>query len=148
MLTAYPDIVCTEYTLFGSPRIDGRRLAVGDVVSIVSDSLHHALDGHELTLSQVKQALGYCATLQCKSDNPLVFCHNCSLRRQQEGSLDTSGLEEVISGGSVFVKGDNFIAFGSMQDLLDDWNGYDWWTTATDLLIDLRNELHDVPACS
>jgi uncharacterized protein (DUF433 family) len=148
MAAHFPTIVCTEHTLGGSPRIDGRRLAVGDVVSIVYDSLHHALDGHKLTIDQIKQALSYCATLQCKSDNPLVFCHNCSLRRQQEGPLDTSCLEEVTQGDSVFVQGENFISFGSMQDLLEDWNGYDWWIIATELLIDLQPELRDEPARS
>jgi hypothetical protein len=114
---------------------------VGDVVSIVNDSLDHALNSHELSFAQIKQSLNYCATLQCKSDNPLTFCHNCSLRNAQKGPLDTSGLEEVTEGNSVFVKGENFMAFGSMQDLLHDWNGYDWWTIATDLLIDLGPEL-------
>jgi len=99
---------------------------VGDIVSIVNDSLDHAISAHKLSLDQIKQALDYCATLQCKDDAPLKFCHNCSLRRNQEGPLDTSGLEEIIEGNSVFVKGENFIAFGSVQDLLDDWNGYDW----------------------
>lgn len=148
MSLAYSAIVCTEGTLAGSPRIEGRRLAVGDVVSIVNDSLNHALSSHELSLDQIKQALSYCATLQCKGDNPLVFCHNCSLRSKQEGPLDTSDLEEITEGNSVFVKGENFIAFGSMQDLLDDRNGYDWWILATNLLIDLRTELRGDPARS
>ena len=30
-----------------------------------------------------------------------------------------------------------------MEDLLEDYRGYDWWIIATDLLIDLRNELRD-----
>ncbi|RZK22989.1 MAG: DUF433 domain-containing protein [Hymenobacter sp.] len=100
MPLAHPAIVCTASMLSGSPRIDGRRLAVGDVVSIVYDSLHHALDGHKLTLDQIKQALGYCAALQCKNDNPLVFCHNCSLESARAGPLDISELEEIVSGDS------------------------------------------------
>ena len=126
MPSPYPAIVCTEHTLSGSPRIDGRRLAVGDVVSIVSDSLHHALDSHELTLDQIKQALSYCATLQCKIDNPLVFCHNCLLRRRQEYLLDTSDLEEVIEENSTFVKGENLIFLGLMQAMLEEWDSYNW----------------------
>jgi uncharacterized protein (DUF433 family) len=143
MPSTYPAIVCTENTLSGSPRIDGRRLAVGDVVSIIYDSLDHALDSHELTLDQIKQALGYCAALQCKSDNPLVFCHNCSLRSEREGPLNTSDLEEFTSGDYVYVRGENFHFFGSMVELLEDHRGYDWWAIATDLLIDLRTELRD-----
>lgn len=148
MPTAYPTIVCTANMLSGSPRIDGRRLAVGDVVSIVYDSLHHALDSHQLTLDQIKQALGYCATLQCKNDNPLVFCHNCLLRSEQEDPLNTSDLEEITVDDSVAVRGENFYFPGSMAELLEDYRGYDWWIIATDLLIDLRTELHDEPAHS
>jgi hypothetical protein len=31
----FPEIVCTSDTLWGQPRLDGRRLAVGDIVSLV-----------------------------------------------------------------------------------------------------------------
>ena len=145
MAPTFPAIVCTEHTLSGSPRIDGRRLAVGDVVSIVDDSLSQALDSHELTLSQVKQALSYCATLQCKRDNPLVFCHNCSL----EKPLYIADLQEVVrEDNSVFVKGENFHFLGSMEELLEDLRGHDWWVIATDLLIDLQTELRDAPTRS
>ena len=139
----FPAIVCTELTLWGSPRVDGRRLAVGDVVSIVKDygALSEVLADYELSISEVSQALQYCSSLRCKIDQPLVFCHNCSLRRQQEGPLDTSELEEITATDSVFVKGEDFIALCSMEELLDDWSGYDWWAIATELLVDLRTEL-------
>jgi hypothetical protein len=62
--------------------------------------------------------------------------------------MDTSGLEEIIEGDSAFVRGENFHFFGSMAELLEDYRGYDWWVIATDLLIDLRNELLDGPTHS
>ena len=143
MTSPFPEIVCTEDTLWGSPRVDGRRLAVGDIVSSVEiyGTLQEVMSDHELTRSQIGQALQYCSARQCLRDKPKVFCHNCSLRRQQEGPLDTSDLKEVTDGDSVYVKGENFISFGTMADLLDDWNGKDRWIIATDLLIDLRVEL-------
>jgi len=145
MKTNFPDIVCTEDTLFGSPRINGRRLAVSDVVSFIKNygTLEQVTKDYELSVSQIKQALQYCSDLQCKTDKPKVFCHNCSLRRQQEGSLDISNLEEIKDNETSFVKGDNSIFLGSMNELLEDWNGNDWWTIATDLLIDLRYQLND-----
>jgi uncharacterized protein (DUF433 family) len=145
MTTNFPDIVCTEGTLFGSPRINGRRLAVGDVVSFIKNygTLEQVTKDYELSVSQIKQALQYCSNLQCKTDKPKVFCHNCSLRRQQEGSLDISNLEEIKDDETSFVKDDNSIFLGSMNELLEDWNGKDWWTIATDLLIDLRYQLSD-----
>ena len=143
MASNFPSVVCTENILSGSPRVDGRRLAVGDIVSSVESygTLEEVISDYELTRSQISQALQYCSAMQCLADKPKVFCHNCSLRKQQEGSLDTSNLEEIKDGDSVYVRGENFISFGSMADLLDDWNGKDRWTIATDLLIDLRVEL-------
>jgi len=145
MTLNFSEIVCTEDTLQGSPRLRGRRLAVGDVVSSLKGygTLADVMKDYELSISQIRQVLQYCSNLQCKSDKPKVFCHNCSLRRQQEGSLDISNLEEVKGDDGTFVKGDNSIFLGSMDELLQDWSGQDWWTIAKDLLIDLRNELSD-----
>ena len=30
-----------------------------------------------------------------------------------------------------------------MNELLEDWQGQDWWTIAEDLLIDLRDDLFE-----
>ena len=141
----FPEIVCTEDTLSGSPRIIGRRLAVGDVISLLKGygTLEEVINDFELPILQIRQALQYCSKLQCKTDKPAVLCHNCSLRRQQEGSLDISGIDEIRGDKVTYVKGDNSIFLGSMEELLQDWNGENWWEAATDLLIDLRNELSD-----
>jgi uncharacterized protein (DUF433 family) len=144
MESEYPEIVCTKDTLDGSPRINGRRLAVGDVVSFVKNygTLEQVIEDFELTLSQIRQALHYCASLQCKNiDKPIVFCHNCYLRRLQEGPLDISKLKEEKVNDSIMIKGDYSIFFGSMNELLEDWNGQDWWKIATDLLIEMRDKL-------
>ncbi len=121
----FPNIVCTEGTLGGSPRIDGRRLAVGDVVSFIKnyETLSEVMEDYELTPSEIKQALQYCSNLQCRQDEPTVFCHNCSLRREQEGKLDTSDLEEVTINDSTFVKGE--IRFSLVL-----WKNY--WKTGMD----------------
>lgn len=42
---------------------------------------------------------------------------------------------------ATFVAGDNSIFLGSMDELLEAWKGQNWWKIATDLLIDLRNDL-------
>ena len=143
MRNKFPIIVCTEGTLWGSPRIDGRRLSVGDVVNFIKyyGSLQEVMDDYDLSSEEIRQALLYCSSLQCKQDNPSVFCHNCSLRREQNGPLDTSDLEEMTFNDTKFVKGDNSVFLGSMDDLLEAWKGQDWWKIATDLLIDLRNDL-------
>lgn len=81
----FPEIVCTPDTLWGQPRLNGRRLAVGDIVSLI-DTYHDfttTLNDFELTLQQVRQALHYCKIQQCKKDLPGHFCHNCLLRVDQ-----------------------------------------------------------------
>lgn len=143
MINPFPNIVCTEGVLSGSPRIDGRRLSVGDVVSFMKyySSLQEVIDDYDPLSEEIRQALLYCSSLQCKQDNPSVFCHNCSLRRQQNGPLDTSDLEEMTFNDATFVTGDNSIFLGSIDELLEAWEGQDWLKIATDLLIDLRNDL-------
>lgn len=84
----FPEIVCTDDTSWGQPRLDGRRLAVGDIVSLV-DSYHEdisvVLKDFSLILQEVKQALHYCKILECKRDKPEKYCHNCLLRVEQFG---------------------------------------------------------------
>jgi uncharacterized protein (DUF433 family) len=86
----FPEIVITEHTLWGQPRLEGRRLAVGDIVSHVDvfNSAVEAAKDYDITLQQTRQSLHYCRTLQCVKDNPIKFCHNCTLRVQQDGALD------------------------------------------------------------
>jgi uncharacterized protein (DUF433 family) len=82
----FPEIVCTHDTLWGQPRLERRRLAVGDIVSLVDtyhEDINVILADFELSLQQVRQALHYCKTLECKNDNPEKFCHNCLLRVEQ-----------------------------------------------------------------
>ncbi|WP_169513194.1 DUF433 domain-containing protein [Hymenobacter aerophilus] len=142
MSCEFPAIVCTELVLGGSPRVDGRRLAVGDVVSLIEDrNLKEVVDDFELKISEIRQALQYCSSLQCKIDMPVVFCHNCSLRRKQEGPVDTSDFEEIVLGSSTIVKGHNSIFLGSMSEMLEEGSGRDRWKIAAELLIDLRREM-------
>lgn len=86
----YPEIVFTEDVLWGQPRLQGRRLAVGDVVCHVDGnrSAIIAAEDYEMSLSQTRQALNYCASLQCVKDQVLLYCHNCTLRVHQDGEAD------------------------------------------------------------
>lgn len=79
----------TTDVLRGSPRLDGRRLAVGDIVSSVDieENLSEFLQVFELSMAQIKECLEYCRTRQCLIDFPEKFCHNCTLRVEQEKSI-------------------------------------------------------------
>ena len=85
----FPEIVCTRDTLWGQPRLQGRRLAVGDIVSLVDIYAEFpvVLKDFELSLQQVRQSLHYCKDLYCQKDSPDLYCHNCSLRVKQEQSV-------------------------------------------------------------
>ena len=78
----FPEIVCTPDTLWGQPRLEGTRLAVGDLVSLVDvydNNINSVVSDFNLSLQQIRQALHYCKILECKIDNPVKFCHNCTL---------------------------------------------------------------------
>lgn len=82
----FPEIVCTHDCLWGQPRLEGRRLAVGDIVSLVDvyhEDIGVTMKDFELSLQQIRQALHYCKAQECKNDNPEKYCHNCILRVEQ-----------------------------------------------------------------
>ena len=83
----FPEIIFTDDVLWGQPRLEGRRLAVGDIVSQVdiNRGAQIATEDYEISLQQVRQALSYCSSLQCVKDKVLKYCHNCTLRVQQDG---------------------------------------------------------------
>ena len=86
----FPEIIFTDDVLWGQPRLEGRRLAVGDIVSQVDVNRSAAITGddYEISLQQVRQALCYCSSLQCVKDKVIKYCHNCTLRVQQDGEAD------------------------------------------------------------
>ena len=86
----FPEIIFTDDILWGQPRLEGRRLAVGDIVSHVdvNRSAAIAANDYEISLQQTRQALSYCSSLQCVKDNVLKYCHNCTLRVQQDNEAD------------------------------------------------------------
>lgn len=51
----------------------------------VNRSAYIAGDDYEISLQEVRQALTYCSSLQCVKDEVLKYCHNCTLRVQQDG---------------------------------------------------------------
>jgi len=132
----YPNIVITEGVLSGAPRINGRRLAVGDVVSRLkwSDSIEEVEGTYQLNKDEIKESLEYCANQQCLKDEPLKFCHNCSLRTAQEDPLDLSEYRESEINGEQCVIGEGLLFLGSLSDFVEDYNGTDWWIEAVDLL--------------
>ena len=112
----FPEIVPDDQILQGSPRLDGTRLAVGDFVSsiYVNQNLSIVQEDYGLSLLEMRQALLYCSTLQCKKDKPNKFCHNCSLR-----VIQTHGMEAPSGApakSDVYVWKLRVRAYGSLVD--------------------------------
>jgi uncharacterized protein (DUF433 family) len=141
MQLSFSHIVCTEEVLWGSPRVNGRRLAVGDVVSLVSNygTFEEVQQDFELSVEEIREVLLYCSSLQCKRDWPLVYCHNCSLRKEP---VDLSEMQEVVVEGVAMVKHGDSLFVGTLGEYLLELEGTDWWKVATDLLIDKRGKLN------
>lgn len=85
----FPEIVITDDILWGQPRIKGKRISVGDIICSVdmNQNLNFALDDYKLSMQEIRQALHYCKIRQCIEDNPKKFCHNCTLRVEQEKTI-------------------------------------------------------------
>jgi uncharacterized protein (DUF433 family) len=96
----------TSDVLNGSPRLDGRRLAVGDIVSGVdiNKSLSEYLQDFELSMAQIKECLDYCRTKQCLADSPHKFCHNCTLRVQQDNNTIDDEQDNWLRAEKLFQK--------------------------------------------
>lgn len=100
----YPEIVMTNSVVGGSPRIDGTRLTVGDVVRIVTkDGLADAIADFELSMLEVRQALSYCSKLRCQEDQQTKFCHNCTLRAKQDHD-EIEDEEDYWLGASILLQ--------------------------------------------
>jgi uncharacterized protein (DUF433 family) len=82
----FPEIVHGGGIGFGQPRLDGRRLSVGDIISILyhDGNTDEVRDDFELSDQQVFEALVYCFTGQCLKDKPENYCHNCTHRALQD----------------------------------------------------------------
>lgn len=130
----YPNIVCTDGVLSGAPRIEGRRLSVGDIVCFVYyDGLSYTTKNYEIDAETIQQAIRYCAHQQCIKDAPSKYCHNCSLRAPQEPALDLSLYQEVTDNGITFVKGPNEMFMGTLEEFKQEELGTEWWKKASDL---------------
>lgn len=106
----FPEIVCTPDTLWGQPRLEGTRLAVGDIVSLADgyhEDLNVTLTDFGLTRFDLMQALHYCKELTCQEDQPYRYCHNCLLRVEQfKETIDEDDPEQAnwLRADSLFKK--------------------------------------------
>lgn len=102
----YKTIVLTSDVLQGSPRIFDRRLAVGDIVSQLdlSETIGDCLNDYSISIEQVEECLQYCRTQHCILDNPNKYCHNCSLRVQQDNEGDGEEQDNWLRAERLFIK--------------------------------------------
>ena len=81
------DIVHTDDTCGGAPRIDGTRLTCANVVlplGMHNESLNRYLSIYDyLTESDIKECVRYCSEQLCVIDGVSNFCQGCSLDQRK-----------------------------------------------------------------
>lgn len=138
----YSNIVITDHTLWGAPRIKDHRLAVCDVIfSLKFDALVTIHDTWQLNNEEVKDALDYCANQQCLEDKPKNFCHHCVLANENEEPIDLSEYEEFEINQELYVKSNNSFFLGSLKEIIEDYKGLEYWKIAAALKEEYKNIL-------
>ncbi|MCP4219997.1 MAG: DUF433 domain-containing protein [bacterium] len=82
-------IECQKGICGGCPRIKGRRITVYNVVTGIhfENSIQIACEEMEIDIVAAKQAVVYCAQLQCVKDETLLnYCSGCILREMFENN--------------------------------------------------------------
>ncbi len=135
-------VVYSKRVLEGSPRIRGRKVSIGHLVSRLAqaENLDSFIQDYVLTREEILQALEYCVHQQCLADQPPNYCHNCSLRRKEQ-TWNPDDFEEIDLDGQKCVKGKNIIYMGTMEEFWEYWQGQDCWDTAVDLLAEFGQSL-------
>jgi uncharacterized protein (DUF433 family) len=76
-------IVCTPDVCSGSPRVDGTRITVANIVAPLDPK---RVELHQLTeyvpVDDAIAALRYCAEQRCLIDRPESFCEQCTLDKR------------------------------------------------------------------
>lgn len=142
MTPKFTKIVCTENVLWGSPRINNHRLAVCDVVFLLTDqTLASVIRERGLSKQEIREALEYCSQQVCIQDKPINFCHNCRLCVEKDGPQDLSKYEEFELDSQLFVRGEGMIYLGSLLEFIEESKGIENWKIAQKLLIELEGQL-------
>jgi uncharacterized protein (DUF433 family) len=142
MANKYTIIVCKEDVLWGSPRIDNRRLAVCDIVFFLTDqSVGEVMKERELSKQELREALQYCSEQVCIEDKPLNFCYNCRLRKEKDGPEDFTKYEEFEIDGYTYVRGEGMTFLGSMKEFMEEEAGIENWKIARKLILELDSQL-------
>jgi len=135
------EIISTQDTCWGAPRLNGRRLTVFDVVSgvYVSKSISAYVNEFGLKIEDVLTALKYCSEQFCK-ERSLNFCSGCVLRYIKDlGTEKREEIEEIFNDdGSSFLKIDGTRYYlGSKNEYNQQKAGMVTWALAELMLKDL-----------
>lgn len=118
-------VVCTPDVCSGAPRIDGTRLTCSNVVLALTNdalSIEEFLEAHPyLEVSDIENALSYCAGMKCLDDRPESYCQGCLLdhRKEETPSFfieNTDDLRAYLKSG----KDVGQAYLGSNQDYAED----------------------------
>lgn len=126
--------------VFGAPRLRSTRIYLSALVrKLEEETPQEIVEGYSAlenppTTADVTAALRYCAERQCRA-HAIQFCHNCVLRRVSDGmSFEeySKGIETLEDGLDMASPGVKFL--GSAEQLRQEWQGWEFWKMAQDLL--------------
>jgi uncharacterized protein (DUF433 family) len=132
-------IGCDPNVNFGQPALKGRRLTVYDIVTKLyyENSIKLVTEDYSISLRDIKDAVEYCSTLECKIDPGRIhYCDGCVLRTIEEGwSFNRSEFKEYEKDNNKFVISDNgdVIFAGTLQELEDSEFGKVTWLIAEEV---------------
>lgn len=148
MTRKFDRIVCEEGVCAGAPCLKGHRINIFNLICrLMNESPKSFLEDYpDLQLDDIRQAIEYCKTRECRNDNPTHFCDGCSLRRE----FDKETFQEFLSkfgqvGTSDFPDFDldegGLLFAGNIAQLKKKWQGEDGWKLAARVAAKNADEL-------
>ncbi len=128
------NIIRTEDTCFGRPRIEDTRLEVYNIISelFYSESMDSVIEERNLSRDDLKQVIDYCRNMNCKLiTKPYEkYCSNCILSAQHEG-LDPDSIKLQKLDEDIYTdENSKLIVFGNKEELEEELYGKPGWIMA------------------
>jgi uncharacterized protein (DUF433 family) len=137
-------IVCTPGTCGGAPRIEGTRIACGNVVNQIKRmnvSVSKWLELYPyLTIHDLKECLLYCSSQKCLVDSPENYCTGCihDCREEEVPEAFISLPSDLVEVGKSVGEGGAFA--GTISEYLDTRGGAEYWKMAKEILEGMGSE--------
>lgn len=128
------NIIRSENTCFGRPRIDGTRLEVYTVITdlFYADSIEEVVKDRGLSHDDLQKVVDYCRNMDCKiiTKSYEKYCSGCILSTQHEGLYQQPLKLQKLDGDLYIDEQNNAIFVGSKEELEEELYGKPGWIIA------------------